>query len=316
MPSLKTTRDNFSKAAIQALRDRAGNLCSQPSCQSPTIGADQSTTDGVTLIGVAAHIKAASPGGPRYDPHQSQAERGSVKNGIWLCSNCATLVDKSGGANFSVTTLNQWKFDAEKNSSDQLLFRNSRIRPDWLHRIHYAQYINVPRLSTILNIADSMKNLGLDSTKGFRGLGMQIAPVSGHLEASIATSSIKAIPIHDLMPPSDEIIGETISFDQRCYTKNGVDAGTTVAPSLLANFDPNKSPHFYFKISKIKIIFPYDPAWVTTSTAYCDFRSGSASFAGLGVVKRIDIKENQVFVSPVIVALPRNEFMQSWYGSR
>lgn len=44
-------------------------------------------------IGVAAHITAASPGGPRYDPNLTPDQRRSTSNGVWLCQNCAKLVD-------------------------------------------------------------------------------------------------------------------------------------------------------------------------------------------------------------------------------
>jgi hypothetical protein len=44
-------------------------------------------------VGVAAHITAASPGGPRFDPNLSDKERASATNGIWLCQNCAKLID-------------------------------------------------------------------------------------------------------------------------------------------------------------------------------------------------------------------------------
>jgi ribosomal protein L37AE/L43A len=44
-------------------------------------------------IGVAAHISGAAPGGPRYDASMSSEARKSINNGIWLCANCARLVD-------------------------------------------------------------------------------------------------------------------------------------------------------------------------------------------------------------------------------
>jgi hypothetical protein len=39
-------------------------------------------------------------------------ERASPKNGIWLCENCATVIDKAADA-FSVDTLRSWKSYAE-----------------------------------------------------------------------------------------------------------------------------------------------------------------------------------------------------------
>ena len=39
-------------------------------------------------VGEAAHIYAASEGGPRFNPGMSEVERRSIENGIWLCSAC------------------------------------------------------------------------------------------------------------------------------------------------------------------------------------------------------------------------------------
>jgi len=64
-------------------------------------------------IGVAAHITAASPSGPRYNPDLTSDQRAGLANGIWLCQNCAKLID-SDQARFTVKKLQSWKREAEK----------------------------------------------------------------------------------------------------------------------------------------------------------------------------------------------------------
>jgi len=64
-------------------------------------------------IGVAAHISAAAAGGPRYDTSLSSDERISIRNGIWLCQNCAKLIDNDPERYSSVTLLS-WKKGAEE----------------------------------------------------------------------------------------------------------------------------------------------------------------------------------------------------------
>src|SRR6266568_3374531 len=83
--------DDFSEAVKSLLASRVGNLCSIPGCRALTIGPQDDPTKAVN-VGVAAHITAASPGGPRYDPGLSPEERRAPSNGIWLCQNCAKLV--------------------------------------------------------------------------------------------------------------------------------------------------------------------------------------------------------------------------------
>jgi ribosomal protein L37AE/L43A len=72
-----------------------------------------------TRIGVAAHISAAAPLGPRYDPSMTPAERSSPANGIWLCANCARRIDADVD-NFSCELLNTWKAHAEYEANQQL----------------------------------------------------------------------------------------------------------------------------------------------------------------------------------------------------
>jgi hypothetical protein len=63
-------------------------------------------------IGVAAHITAASEGGPRYDPSLTADERASAENGIWMCQNHGKLVD-SDASRYTVEQVRVMKGEAE-----------------------------------------------------------------------------------------------------------------------------------------------------------------------------------------------------------
>jgi hypothetical protein len=102
---------DFSETTIEVLAKRVGYLCSRASCRCPTVG-PHSNESKATLVGEAAHICAASPGGPRYDPSMTDKDRRSPDNGIWLCAKCATEIDKDS-ARFPVSLLRRWKADAE-----------------------------------------------------------------------------------------------------------------------------------------------------------------------------------------------------------
>jgi hypothetical protein len=67
--------------------------------------------DKAVNVGVAAHITAASPGGPRYDESLPQEERRGASNAIWLCHICAKLID-SDIPRFPTDLLRKWKQDA------------------------------------------------------------------------------------------------------------------------------------------------------------------------------------------------------------
>lgn len=111
-------RDDFIKSMKEILSKRVGLLCSNPKCRRLTIGPNSQESQ-TTNIGVAAHITAASPGGPRYDEKIDSAERSSIKNGIWLCQSCAKLID-SDESKYTVNLLNKWKNTAEEYAESQL----------------------------------------------------------------------------------------------------------------------------------------------------------------------------------------------------
>lgn len=112
------TRDNFTLKTIDLLAKRAGYLCSNPLCRTPTIGSNLQENK-ATIIGEGADICGASPGGERYDSEMSSKERKSINNGIWLCCNCATLIDKDS-QKYSSNLLKEWKLRAEDESSMKL----------------------------------------------------------------------------------------------------------------------------------------------------------------------------------------------------
>lgn len=106
--------DDFSDAVKRVLASRVGNRCSSPECRALTSGPQDNPAKALNL-GVAAHITAASPGGPRYDPDLLPDDRSSPSNGIWVCQNCAKLIDNDV-ARFSVDILKQWKLHAEMDA--------------------------------------------------------------------------------------------------------------------------------------------------------------------------------------------------------
>lgn len=109
-----TKRDNFTEKTRLWLDKQAGGVCSYPSCRRPTGGAT-SDGKGVINIGVAAHICAAAPGGPRYDPEMTPEERGALDNGIWLCQDHAKALD-SNDSYFTTENMRRWKREAQQRS--------------------------------------------------------------------------------------------------------------------------------------------------------------------------------------------------------
>jgi hypothetical protein len=109
-------RDDFPPRVKLELAKRVNFRCSI--CDNHTVG-PKTGSDKAISLGEAAHIKAAAPGGPRYDPNQTREERRSILNGIWACTHCATLIDRDDSA-YSVEELLRYKRNAENRAQERL----------------------------------------------------------------------------------------------------------------------------------------------------------------------------------------------------
>lgn len=99
-----------------------------------TVAGSEDRKSGLTMVGVAAHITAAAPGGPRYDPSMSHAERSSESNGIWTCQTHSKFIDDNPSS-CTIEELHRWKrqheawvFDRVATGDELLSFGLTRLR--------------------------------------------------------------------------------------------------------------------------------------------------------------------------------------------
>jgi hypothetical protein len=112
-------RDEFLASIIKALALRANYKCSFQGCGISTSGAGDESPTAVVSIGVAAHIHAAAPGGPRYSTEMTPQERSSITNGIWLCQTHSRLIDQDS-YRFSPDKLREMKKNHERRISEEM----------------------------------------------------------------------------------------------------------------------------------------------------------------------------------------------------
>lgn len=143
-------RDDFTEKTKEIMAKKVGYLCSKPDCRQPTIG---SKSDGSNFIklGTAAHITAASKGGPRYEPALSSDERKHESNGIWLCPDHGRLVDVDDN-HFTVETLHDWKANAEKRAFEALAY----ALPGSSENIEKAKNLSIPDLDNVESITTKL----------------------------------------------------------------------------------------------------------------------------------------------------------------
>ena len=111
-------RDDFSEEVKWHVARRVGLRCSNPDCRALTSGPTADDSKSLN-IGVAAHIRAASPKGTRYDPNMTSEERSHETNAIWLCQNHGKMVDNDEDR-FTCELLEEWKADAEDEALSEI----------------------------------------------------------------------------------------------------------------------------------------------------------------------------------------------------
>lgn len=137
-------REEFTDKVKPTAAQRAGNVCSNPDCRAPTAAPQLDPTKSLS-VGVAAHITAASQGGPRFKPALSTKERRGSQNAIWLCENCARKVDCDPDR-FTEHVLRQWKQRAEEEALARVGKAHSSTEPT---RGKSPQQMRSPRVGSI-----------------------------------------------------------------------------------------------------------------------------------------------------------------------
>lgn len=130
------SRDDFTQKTKDLLAKRVSYRCSNPGCERITVGAN-SSNEKFTNIGVASHISAAAPGGPRYNSELTREERISSENGIWLCQTCSVLVDKDP-LKYPIELLKKWKSDSEEKSMGDV--NNPNNSNEYSNEEYYYDY--------------------------------------------------------------------------------------------------------------------------------------------------------------------------------
>ncbi|MEQ9919772.1 HNH endonuclease signature motif containing protein [Pectobacterium brasiliense] len=106
----------FKQKTADMIAYRAAYICSNPECNTLTIGPALNDIELKNKKGEAAHIIGEKPGAARYSLN-SNVNVDGVENGLWLCANCHSLIDKNNGVDYSDLQLFEWKKEHEETIS-------------------------------------------------------------------------------------------------------------------------------------------------------------------------------------------------------
>jgi hypothetical protein len=222
------SRDEFPKSVVEALAKRAAYICSNPDCRASTIAPSPDDESKFIYIGKAAHVTAASSGGPRFDETMSPEERSAIGNGIFLCSNCADMIDKIEGRDYPVASLLRWKDEHESWASQNL---NKRAAER-------------PVAPTVINVASHDQRGGI--TAGILNVGAQPRDLTPKLMRQL----LEALPDKEGDVTVTCILGDGEAFRfatsikdylvGQGYTVNGVNQAVFSGPLEGQTIDPEK----------------------------------------------------------------------------
>ena len=254
-------------------------------------------------VGVAGHITAASPKGPRYNSKLASRQRIAIKNGIWLCENCGKAVDADESAH-TVTQLLTWKRRAEHLARNRLGVPKAnshfRLLPD-----DQTMYINVQRFQELakrehiqINTAPLKPNTPLLCIEG------SLLEYIMENERGLKSLYPEALWFDRLTTKSDlrNSSGQLISFVGGFRSKNAPRLRNGAVPIVHPIGDIKKDHFIYKDYRLIRLALPLDSLWYASHSAVAFLRRSSPiGIRGLARVHHVGDKV--ILASPVWIAL-------------
>lgn len=116
----------FPSKVAEKLAFNSAYICNHPKCNTLTVGPTASDKHLAKKIGEAAHIEGEGLKSARHNK-MNQAMVQDISNGIWLCANCHTMIDKNDGIDYPTQELLKWKTEHEALIADLLKMHKSPL---------------------------------------------------------------------------------------------------------------------------------------------------------------------------------------------
>lgn len=298
----------ISRSDEKILWGRSGGRCACPGCRKVLAFAGEAG-----IIGIMAHIVAGSEDGPRGKSDLSREERDSYQNHVLLCPDHHALIDND------TTTWTVQRLQSIKKALEDWVESQLSKGSIWRANLATIHYLNVPRILFDLAARGELVDLAgtgaikLDELQGLRGLGLQLAVLLSAFERLFHDWRPEALDLTKSTSIGSENLGARVRFTTAFRTKNVPSPGEAASEAFSLRGIIEEDPHLYCKVDDRKVYLALDPRWITTNTAFADFRpaGGSTKLAGLGVLKYVD--ERVAIVAPLVIGVPRPESeVPSW----
>lgn len=239
-------------------------------------------------------------------------QRNEEPNLLLLCFDHHKIVDDDP-ATYTIPKL-------QRVRTEHLAWVASRLTLEhpWRTKLHNFYYINVPRL----NLLAASSGVSLDLSQygeivALHELGWGLNGLMLGFRDLITNIELKSVTLEEAVQLGQAARGLLVSFDRDFRTKNIDIPDNPAGYKNAIKGNLNRDPHIYSKLGDTKVVLIVDPRWVTTTTAFVQFRpsGGKGKFAGLGIVNSCDLETKVMSVTPLLLGLPSNPFIEALYGS-
>lgn len=260
--------------------------------------------------GQVAHIVAEQKEGPRGDSPLTPQQRNHESNLLLLCYSHHAEID-TNIERYPVDRLKEVQVLHASWLADKL-----RYEAPWTTKLHNFYYLNVPRLLALAAISGRSLDLSrYGQIIALHELGWELNGLMLGFKTLIEKIEVKALPLHRALEIGEASRGTIVSFDQPFRTKNIEMPRSIEGYNRAVRGNVETDPQIYTKVGDRKVTLVIDPRWVTTTTAFVQFRpdGGRGTFAGFGLVNAID--NERVSATPLVIGLPSNPFIEAIFGA-
>lgn len=260
------------------------------------------------FIGEVAHIVAERRDGPRGDSELTLQQRNHENNLLLLCFDHHHVIDTNVDA-YPVAALLTLKLQHAAWLSERL-----KLESTWTTKLHNFYYLNIPRLLVLSAYAGKDIDLSrYGHIVALHELGWELNSLMMGFKDLLSQVELKALSLDQAIALGPEARGTLVSFNQQFRTKNINMPESPEGYMKAIRGDPAKDPQIYAMVGGQKITLIVDPRWITTTTAFVQFRppGGRGDFAGVGLINAV--LDHGLSVTPLVIGLPSNPFLAALY---